>query len=304
VVVVGNIFVGGTGKTPFVIFLVNWLRARGMHPGVVSRGYGSGTSETLSSVSSNSLASEVGDEPLLIHSKTHCPVVVCRDRLQAAHSLVTHHACDVIVTDDGLQHYRLQRNVEIAITDTQRGLGNGWLLPAGPLREKPERLDSVDWAVWHGKRDESGMAQPEDRFWLELTQCRSLHTDDQRVEIKAFAGKTVHAVAGIGHPYRFFESLEAAGIDVIAHPFPDHHAFVQEDIDFGDTLPILVTEKDAVKLTPLFAYYQQGETSRNEKGVSRVWAVETHLQAEPPFYEKLARIFDAKVFNLSSLHNK
>lgn len=284
VIVVGNIFVGGTGKTPLVIFLLNWLKTRGLNPGVVSRGYGIKKQDKPRLLDVHSLAAEVGDEPLLIWKKTNAPVVVAANRLEGAIKLVQECACNVIIADDGLQHYRLQRDIEIAITDAMRGLGNGWLLPAGPLREPPKRLDHVDWALINGGQG------GEDSFRLELKSCYNL-LDTTVKPLSFFQNKKVHAVAGIGNPARFFNSLKSASIDVIAHAFPDHHSYRLADISFADSLPILITEKDAVKLAPLLTNSCDLPQADFSAGV---WAVEASLSYDDNFVAKLERLLREK----------
>lgn len=240
VVVVGNITVGGSGKTPVVIALVEALRAAGFRPGIISRGYG-GSLRGVHEVPLDGEASVSGDEPVLMKIRTNAPVVVGRDRVAAARLLCERHAVDVIVSDDGLQHYRLARDVEIVVVDGRRRFGNGRLLPAGPLREPESRLDLADIMLVNGKRgpDELG-------FDLDLGDAHALDGSSSR-PLASFAGMTVHAVAGIGHPPRFFDALRDRGLDVIEHAFPDHHAFAQSDLAFSDGNPVLMTEKDAVK---------------------------------------------------------
>jgi len=242
VIVVGNLTVGGTGKTPLVIALVDALRARGRRPGVISRGYGAGEGSPRL-LDANSDAALVGDEPLLIRETTGVPVAVGRDRVAAARLLLVQHDCDVIVADDGLQHYPLFRNVEICVIDGERRFGNGRLLPAGPLREPLSRLDSVDFRVCNG--GEAGQGEVPMRLGGDIAV--SLDTPGLHMSLRDFAGKRVHAVAGIGNPARFFAALREGGIDIIEHAFPDHHPYVAGDLDFGDGLPVLMTEKDAVK---------------------------------------------------------
>ena len=245
VIVVGNIAVGGTGKTPFVIWLVERLREWGWRPGVVSRGYGGRARKVPQPVSAASDPAAVGDEPVLIATRAGCPVVVGADRLAAAHALLAANSVDVIVSDDGLQHYRLWRDLEIAVVDASRGLGNRALLPAGPLREPASRLNEVAVVVANG----TGWARPDSKqvtMRLLPVEARNLAGAGSR-PIKDFAGQTVHAVAGIGNPARFFSMLSQQKIKLIMHPFPDHHPFRRADLEFGDELPVLMTEKDAVK---------------------------------------------------------
>ena len=242
VIVVGNLTVGGTGKTPLVIALVDALRARGRRPGVISRGYGAGEGAPKL-LDATRDAALVGDEPLLIREATGAPVAVGRDRVAAARLLLAQHDCDVIVADDGLQHYPLFRNMEICVIDGERRFGNGRLLPAGPLREPLSRLDSVDFRVCNGGK----AGQGEVPMRLDGEVAVSLDTPGLQMPLRDFAGKRVHAVAGIGNPARFFTALRESGIDVIEHAFPDHHPYAAGDLDFGDGLPVLMTEKDAVK---------------------------------------------------------
>jgi tetraacyldisaccharide 4'-kinase len=244
VVVVGNISVGGTGKTPLTIALVEALRERGFRPGVVSRGHGGSVREPrlLDAQMTPQLA---GDEACLILRATKAPVAVGRDRVAAARRLLDGNRVDVIVADDGLQHYRLGRDVEIGVIDGQRRFGNGRLLPAGPLREPAARLACVDFRVCNG-----GTAQPgEVAMRLRGDTAVALSDSTRQRPLANFAGQRVHAVAGIGNPERFFAHLGASGLDVVRHPFPDHHAFVAADLDFGDDASVLMTEKDAVKCT-------------------------------------------------------
>ena len=246
VVVVGNISVGGTGKTPFVIWLVDQLKRDGWRPGVVSRGYGGKAPHYPLPVTVETDPSQCGDEPLLMARRLGVPMMVDPDRRRAAQALLEAHAVDLIVADDGLQHYRLSRNFEICVVDGRRGLGNGWLLPAGPLREPPSRLDSVDLVVVNGEGWISPAPTASLTMRLALDDAWPL-AGGPPMPLFRWRGKTVHAVAGIGHPQRFFDALTAEGIDVIPHPFPDHHCFCTTDLAFDDDLAVLMTEKDAVK---------------------------------------------------------
>lgn len=249
VIVVGNITVGGTGKTPFVLWLVERLIGQGWRPGVISRGYGGCAPEYPLRVSATTDPAWSGDEPALIARRIEVPVAVAPDRVAAARMLLDAGEVDILVTDDGLQHYRLGRDVEICVVDGSRGLGNGQLLPAGPLREPPARLREVDLVVVNG-----GGWRPEGvpslDMQLETAMARPLGGGDAR-PLSSFAGARVNAVAGIGNPERFFVSLRAAGIDVVPHPFPDHHRYTDIDLAFDAKLPLLMTEKDAVKCAGL-----------------------------------------------------
>lgn len=241
VVVVGNIVAGGAGKTPLTIALVEALRARGFRPGVVSRGYG-GSARAPVLLDAQPDPALAGDEPALIKLRTGVPVAVGARRAEAARLLLPEDV-DVVIADDGLQHYALARDVEICVVDGVRGLGNGRLLPAGPLREPASRLRGVDFIVCNGGAACAG----EVAMRLLLVDATAVPDPARTSPLTAFAGKRVHAVAGIGHPPRFFDALRALGIDAIAHPFPDHHRYTPADLAFGDGLPVLMTEKDAVK---------------------------------------------------------
>lgn len=239
VLVIGNLSVGGTGKTPVTIAVAEVLRRRGHTPGVVSRGYGGTQVEPLLLDAAPDPA-KVGDEPCLIRA-SGVTVAVGRDRPAAAKLLIDA-GCDVVIADDGLQHYALARDVEICVIDGVRRFGNGRLLPAGPLREPLSRLKQVDFRISNG-----GVMAPGDvPMQLQGGLVRAL-ADDQLKPLSDFVGQTVHAVAAIGHPQRFFASLRTQGIAVVEHAFPDHHAFVAADLAFSDGRAVLMTEKDAVK---------------------------------------------------------
>ncbi len=245
VVIVGNITVGGTGKTPLVIWLVRELRQRGWNPGVLLRGYG-GSARTAMLVTPDAAAAEVGDEALLLKRATGAPVAICRTRSAAGALLASRGDCDVLVADDGLQHWALARDIEIAVVDGERRLGNARLLPAGPLREPAERLDRVDFIVCNGDPagGETGMRVLGSQAW-------ALSSPGRAEPLSSFRGRRVHAVAGLGNPQRFFAMLSAAGLDVVPHAMDDHHRFSGQDLQFGDGLPVMLTEKDAVKCAAL-----------------------------------------------------
>jgi tetraacyldisaccharide 4'-kinase len=245
VVVVGNINAGGSGKTPVVLWIARHLAAQGWRPGIVSRGHGGSVASLSGAPAAVNIASDpalVGDEPLLLSRRSGCPVWVGADRVAACRALRTHHPeCDVLVLDDGLQHYRLARDVEIAVVDA-RGFGNGRLFPAGPLREPVSRLDSVDAVICNGEGGVKGYAMRlEGREFVRLTGT------SRAVQAPGLGSSRVHAVAGIGDPPRFFRHLESLGLEVVPHPFPDHHPYEAADLRFGDGLPVVMTEKDAVK---------------------------------------------------------
>jgi tetraacyldisaccharide 4'-kinase len=245
VLVVGNISVGGSGKTPLVIHLVQLLRNAGYRPGVVSRGYGGRGVHRPERVMPDSDADRVGDEPVLIAIRAGCPMVVDPDRPRAARELLQL-GCDVVVSDDGLQHYRLERDLEIAVIDGRRGVGNGWLLPAGPLREPISRLSEVALVVGNG-----AAAPGQFLMRLQAGPAWNLRDSVRCQPLEHWRGRKVHAVAGIGDPQRFFAMLDTLGIEAIAHPFPDHHRFRVSDLAFDDELTVLMTEKDAIKCRDL-----------------------------------------------------
>jgi tetraacyldisaccharide 4'-kinase len=241
VVIVGNLTVGGTGKTPLVCWLAAQLRERGMKPGIVTRGYG-GSSATVRLIDVSDDPKLVGDEPVLLARRTGVPVAVGRDR-PAAGQLLVGAGCDLILSDDGLQHYALARDCEVVVIDGDRRFGNGWLLPAGPLRETRSRLAGADAIVVNG-----GRALLEGAFSMRLEAKDAVALRGGRVvPLRDFSGACVHAVAGIGNPERFFNMLRAHGIEVLGHPLPDHARLTKQDIRFPDTKPVLMTEKDAVK---------------------------------------------------------
>jgi tetraacyldisaccharide 4'-kinase len=257
VIVVGNIFIGGTGKTPLTIWLVEQLRAAGLRPGVISRGHGGEGDGGPREVLPGSSAREVGDEPLLIAHRTGCPVVVGRRRVDAGrHLLAQHPEVDVLVTDDGLQHYALQRDVELVLFDG-RGVGNGWTLPAGPLREPPSRRR--DFTVVNTPSLSPALAQAVGgqpyRMRLAGEYAEQLRDPAQRLPLSSLAktmgGKRIVAAAGIGNPARFFTMLKAAGLAFDELPLPDHHDFLDGPFRDLDADLILITEKDAVKCRQL-----------------------------------------------------
>ena len=248
-IIVGNISLGGTGKSPLVIGIVQHLKDLGLKPGVVSRGYGANSNHYPVEVTITSSGSEVGDEPLMIYKRTGVPVFVDPDRVRAVKELISQHECDVVVSDDGLQHYTLGRDIEIAVIDGVRGLGNGFCLPAGPLREPPSRLEEVDLVVINGEDSVLRIGSTENASTMQLKPVRLVSMTSGRGEpADSLAGKTVHAVVGISHPERFFDTLKSLGISIIPHEFPDHHAFTRDDVNFDDNIPVIMTEKDAVKL--------------------------------------------------------
>lgn len=270
VIIVGNITAGGTGKTPVTIWLANQLKARGFVPGIVSRGYGGSRASASMRVDAASEAAIVGDEPVLIARRTGCPVVVDANRARAARMLVED-GVDVIIADDGLQHYRLDRTYEICVIDGARGLGNRLLLPAGPLRETVDRLSEVDEVLVNGSLQDRAepltvVEQNAIEFRLDANEVRRLNGSLNR-PIERFEGTTVHGVAAIGNPRRFFEQLRAHGMQVIEHAFPDHAELRPADLEFGDGFDVLMTEKDAVKF--------------GSQCDDRFWAVPVELAMDP-----------------------
>jgi tetraacyldisaccharide 4'-kinase len=244
VIVIGNIVAGGSGKTPLAIWVAEFLKGHGWSPAIVARGYGSKErSPRAATIASDAL--EVGDEPVILSRRSGCPVWVGVDRIATVRALRNSHPeVDVVIMDDGLQHYRLRRDIEIAVVDT-RGAGNGFLLPAGPLREPAWRLKRVDAIVANGFSD------PGRRYFSMKLEGDILHRmadSSERRPASAFAGQKIHAVAGIGDPNRFFLHLVRLGVKPMPHPFPDHHPFTPEDLAFAGDEPVVMTEKDAVKL--------------------------------------------------------
>lgn len=240
-VIVGNITVGGTGKTPVVIYLVKLLQEYGFNPGVISRGY-KGKAKQNTIVTATSAPEQVGDEPLLIVKRTKCPLVVGKNKVAAAKYLQAKFPVDVIISDDGLQHYALQRDIELVVIDGIKRFGNGFCLPAGPLRELPSRLNTVTAILINGGQAVAG------EYPLQILGTRAYNLKKQSYcELSAFSPTLVHAVAGIAEPNKFFQLLQQNQLTIIPHIFPDHHQFLPAELEFADDLPIIMTEKDAVK---------------------------------------------------------
>jgi len=280
VVVVGNLSVGGTGKSPLTAALVEYFQEMDWRPGIVSRGYGGSHTDTPQNVLPSSNPSELGDEPVMLAKMTGVPICVCTDRAAAVQAIVQQHPVDIVFSDDGLQHYAMARDVEIVVVDESRGFGNGWLLPAGPLREPVSRLKTVSLLALHrsANSDRSGKPQWDDSgipdtlpmgaFQLKQTHLRKVNESpsvdasdrseaaDTEWCLSDLSGRKVHAVAGIGDPTRFFRQLMLAGIQVIEHPKPDHHEWSVSDLQFKDEHPIVVTSKDAVKVKRVLGEFQ------------------------------------------------
>ncbi|MBI5436052.1 MAG: tetraacyldisaccharide 4'-kinase [Nitrosomonadales bacterium] len=263
VIVVGNITVGGSGKTPLTLWLAQQLLDNGWHPGIISRGYAS-KAASPQAVHPSSDPDAAGDEAVLMAQRKLCPVWFGRDRVAAARGLLrAHPECDVLLSDDGLQHYRLQRDVEIVVVDGIRRFGNGFLLPAGPLRELPSRLAEADAVVVNGGTSVAGeyaMQLHGARFYNLLNPNTPAYAAD-------FHGQHLHAIAGIGHPQRFFAHLNHLGLVVQAHPFPDHHRYTPNDLAYANADAVLMTEKDAVKCTAF--------------ATKKYWALRVDAQVDP-----------------------
>ena len=276
VIVVGNIFIGGTGKTPMVIWLVEFLRMHGWNPGVISRGYGA-DSETVREVNENALATEVGDEPLLIAQSTACPIMVGRQRAAvAAHLLAQHPSVDIIISDDGMQHYGIARDVEILMFD-QRGIGNGFLLPAGPLRETAARRR--DFTILNSSLDQIPVGIGESILQMRLQPgiLTQLADSQSKSELIKMRGKKILAAAGIGHPQRFFELLASHGLEFEPMPLPDHFTYTSDLFEQKDAEIILITEKDAVKCRQLAGLKED----------QRIWVVPVSAQIDAQFGPQL-----------------
>lgn len=280
VIVIGNLSAGGTGKTPLTLTLCHYLQQQGWRPAIVSRGYGGNSERYPLLVTCDTPPEHSGDEALLLALNTDAPVVVDPDRSRAVRMLEAELQPDVILCDDGLQHYALARDIEIAIVDGERGFGNGLLLPAGPLRESPERLREVDYVIVNGEGNvtlPAGItAIPMRIAAVTLVNIASGETLDcaQWLARHGSTHDRVHAVAGIGNPTRFFNTLCGEGFAIIAHPYPDHHRFRADDISFADTRPVFMTEKDAVKCLPFV----------NE----RHWCLKVQAGLPPEFLQHIA----------------
>ena len=271
VIVVGNISIGGTGKTPLTLALAQQLVERGWHPLIISRGYG-GKSLRPQQVSADSTAQQVGDEPLLMARRDICPVWIGKDRAATARAAMqANPQCNVVLCDDGLQHYRLQRDIEIAVIDGTRGFGNGFLLPAGPLREPASRLQKFDAVVVNGGDILPGqyaMKLSGELFYNLLDPGKTAAADH-------FHATKNHAVAGIGHPPRYFQHLERMAIPFTPHAFPDHHPYSANDLAFTNCDAILLTEKDAVKCAAF--------------ADARYWVLRVDAQIDPALIELILR---------------
>ena len=274
VIVVGNITVGGNGKTPLVAWLARYLGDKGYRPGIIARGYGGQAKQRPQQGRPDSDPATVGDEAVMLAERTHCPMAVGPDRVAAAAALIAHSDCDIIISDDGLQHYALRRDIEIAVIDGIRRLGSGFMLPAGPLREPVARLAEVDLVVVNGIG-----ARGEHPMRLFIGDAYRL-TDGAHRKLSEFRNEPVHAVAGIGNPQRFFRALQQDLRTVETHEYPAHHRFVADDIAFADGHAVLITEKDAVKCR-----YLAGD---------HVWYVPAEVDMQEAFRARLDELLEQR----------
>lgn len=272
VIVVGNLSVGGTGKTPLVIALANYCLSQGLRVGIVSRGYKSLVKTYPYFLNEESTAALSGDEPLLIYRATQVPVVIDPNRARAVQTLLSRYTCDVIISDDGLQHYRLARDIEIAVLDGQRRYGNTWCLPAGPLRENLWRLNTVDFIISNGlaKTNEILMQFVSDKVY-------QLNNRAMQKSLSSFSGQQAYALAGIGNPERFFLAIEQAGIQLMSRKkYSDHHHFTGHEFSFSENHPIFITEKDAVKCESF--------------QLDNVWVVPVSVKLPESFFQKFSML--------------
>lgn len=242
VIIVGNLTVGGTGKSPLVVYLAHTLSQAGYRPGIISRGYGGQSARVPQRAYPGSCPEQVGDEAVMLAAAVGCPVAVCSKRSKAAELLLAETDCNLLIADDGLQHYALQRDLELVVIDGERRFGNGYCLPAGPLREDVSRLQTVDMLIVNG----APINAPEFAMQVQAAYAVNLQTNEKK-PLQAFRSEPVYAVAGIGNPQRFFKLLAQFGIQCISKAFPDHYHYQAGDLQFDEGLPIMMTEKDAVK---------------------------------------------------------
>lgn len=276
VIIIGNITVGGTGKTPLILWLARFLREEGYKPGIVSRGYGGNAEIWPQWVDNQSTVEQIGDEAVLIAKRSDCPISVGPERAKAAQLLLDKTDCNIIISDDGLQHYALERDIEVAVIDGERRFGNGYMLPCGPLREPVERLQTVDLLIING------IAEEDNEFSMEIKGdiAVNLVTKEEKL-LTDFALSPCHALAGIGNPKRFFDLLERQKISIDCHAFQDHHQFIAEDITFDDDKPVLMTEKDMIKC-PAFA-------------TEKHWYVPIKVFPQEEFIDKLLILIKEKI---------
>jgi tetraacyldisaccharide 4'-kinase len=276
VVIVGNITVGGTGKTPLILWMARFLKEQGYKPGIISRGYGGNAEQWPQWVDEQSDPQLVGDEAVLMAKRADCPIAVGPKRAEAGQMLLDKSSCDIILSDDGLQHYALERDIEIVVIDGQRRFGNGYALPCGPLREQVTRLQTVDLVIVNGVPEEEN----EFSMLMEGDIAVNLVTKEEKL-LTDFNWIPSHAIAGIGNPNRFFDLLEQKKISIETHAFPDHYQFTETDISFNDDKPILMTEKDAVKC---FSFASE-----------KHWFVPIKAKPQQQFIDKLLTLIKEKI---------
>ncbi len=282
IIVVGNITVGGTGKTPVTVHIVNLLKRSGYKPAVITRGYGGKAQTWPQKVTPDSDAEMVGDEAVLMATSTGVAVYAGANRLESIQQLLAETECDVIVSDDGLQHYKMPRDIQIAVIDGERGFGNGYCIPAGPLREKINRLDECHLLVLNGQaKTENERLKRAQLMSLSGDNLINLATAEER-PLKDLSGKTVQAVTGIGNPKRFYSTLENTGLIVKQHSFPDHFAFSKNDLSFENDSTVIMTEKDAVKCKGLIG------------AQSNYWYLPVSAVLPKDFDDKLLTLLEAK----------
>ena len=284
VIVIGGISVGGAGKTPLVIALARHYREAGMRPGIVCRGYGGSSRTWPMAVDHATNADLVGDEAQLMFELSGVPVVAGPDRVRDGLMLIDKFGCNLVISDDGFQHYRLERDADVVVIDGEAGLGNGWCLPAGPLREPPSALARADVVVINSLGPATTMPELEGHrprpfsISVELGVPYNLYSGDKRT-LEEFSGRPAYAVAGLGNPARFFAQLEGAGIVIKRRVFTDHHAFIERDFTGMDDAPILMTEKDGIKC-------------RDMKAAQNMWAVPASVEPDPGLLRTLNTILD------------
>lgn len=282
VIVVGGMTVGGSGKTPVVLSLVRYFQDKGFRPGVICKGYKGRSSFWPREVNDSTTAALVGDEAQLIYELTGIPVVAGPERVRNGIYLIDKFGCDILLSDDGFQHHALQRDLDIVALDGQDGYGNGWCLPAGPLREFRGQVKRADIVLVNGANEKLRFAGPQaGRMSVRISEAYNLSGGARR-PLSEFTGEPVHGVAGVGNPVRFFRQLEQLGIDVIRHPFPDHHPFEESDLDFGDDGLILMTEKDAIKCRDM--------TIRN-----KLWAIPAATEIDPRVFDRIDRLISPAI---------
>ncbi|MCF6289269.1 MAG: tetraacyldisaccharide 4'-kinase [Proteobacteria bacterium] len=275
VIIIGNITVGGVGKTPFVIWLVTQLQAQGYKVGVVSRGYGGKRKREPMLVIPQTSAQASGDEAILIAKHTNAPVMVAKNRVKAANKLILDFRVNIIIADDGLQHYALGRDIEIALIDAEYGLGNQQLLPAGPLRELPTRLASVDMVIYKGKKTAEHYFEYQPLLVYALGQTR------KQPPIESFRNQKINAIAGIAHPNSFFNMLSAYGLAIVKYPLDDHEVLTAKHFEFDNDNPIFITEKDAIKCADM--------------QLENVWVVVLKLVVPEPTQAQLMNLIEEKI---------